>query len=51
MIKSHKLDASSAKPVKRAAKYLVNNTQLLHYDRALAEGLPIATGVNRNRRQ
>ena len=45
MIKSHKLDASAAKPVERAAKYLVNNTQLLHYDRALADGLPIATGV------
>jgi hypothetical protein len=45
MIKSHKLNARSAKPVKRAAKYLVNNTQLLHYDRALADGLPIATGV------
>jgi hypothetical protein len=45
MIRSHKLDADSAKPVERAAKYLVNNTQLLHYDRALADGLPIATGV------
>jgi hypothetical protein len=45
MIKSHALDADAAKPVERAATYLVNNTQLLHYDRALAEGLPIATGV------
>jgi len=45
MIKSHALDADAAKPVKRAATYLVNNTKLLHYDRALAEGLPIATGV------
>ena len=45
MANSHKLDASAAKPVERAAKYLVNNTQLLHYDRALADGLPIATGV------
>jgi hypothetical protein len=43
--KSHKLDASSAKPVERPAKYLVNNTQLLHCDRALAEGLPIATSA------
>jgi hypothetical protein len=45
MIKSHALDAKAAKPVERAAKYLVRNTDLLHYDRALAEGLPIATGV------
>lgn len=45
MITSHALDAEAAKPVERAATYLVNNTQLLHYDRALAEGLPIATGV------
>jgi hypothetical protein len=45
MIKSHKLDAKSTKPVERAAKYLANNTQFLHYDRALADGLPIATGV------
>jgi hypothetical protein len=45
MIKSHALDTKAAKPVERAAKYLVRNTDLLHYDRALAEGLPIATGV------
>ncbi|HEX4353631.1 MAG TPA: ISKra4 family transposase [Polyangiales bacterium] len=45
MIKSHGLDADDVEPVEDAAKYLVNNTQLLHYDRALAEGLPIATGV------
>ena len=45
MIKRHHLSANTARPVKRAAKYLVNNTKLLHYDRALAEGLPIATGV------
>lgn len=45
MIKSHDLDAKAAKPVERAAKYLIRNTDLLHYDRALAEGLPIATGV------
>jgi len=31
--------------VERAASYLVKNTRLLHYDRALADGLPIATGV------
>lgn len=45
MIKSHKLDAQGAKPVERAARYLVKNTRLLHYDRALVDGLPIATGV------
>ena len=45
MIKTHGLDAKAAKPIERAAEYLVNNTRLLHYDRALSEGLPIATGV------
>jgi len=45
MIKTHRVDGSQAKPVERAAKYLVKNTRLLHYDRALAAGLPIATGV------
>ncbi len=45
MIKSHGLDAAAANPVLKAANYLVSNTRLLHYDRALAEGLPIATGV------
>jgi hypothetical protein len=45
MIKSHALDTKAAKPVERAAKYLIRNTDYLHYDRALAEGLPIATGV------
>jgi hypothetical protein len=45
MIASHGLDAQAAKPVERAANYLVSNTRLLHYDRALADGLPIATGV------
>jgi hypothetical protein len=45
MSKSHGLDADAAKPVEQAATYLVNNTRLLHYDRALADGLPIATGV------
>jgi hypothetical protein len=45
MVKSHNLDAEAAQPAERAAQYLVNNTCLLHYDRALAEGLPIATGV------
>lgn len=45
MIKSHNLDAKLAKPVEKAAAYLVKHTKLLHYDRALADGLPIATGV------
>lgn len=45
MIKSHALDATRAKPIARAAQYLVKHTRLLHYDRALADGLPIATGV------
>ncbi len=45
MVKSHAMDADAAQPVERAATYLVNNAKLLHYDRALAEGLPIATGV------
>ena len=45
MSKTHHLDADEAQPVERAAKYLVANTRMLHYDRALAEGLPIATGV------
>lgn len=45
MIKSHALDTNAAKPVLKAAHYLVANTRLMHYDRALAEGLPIATGV------
>jgi hypothetical protein len=45
MIKRHALDTKAVKPVERAAKYLIRNTDYLHYDRALAEGLPIATGV------
>lgn len=45
MIKSHGLDPATAKPVEKAAGYLVKNTRFLHYDRALADGLPIATGV------
>jgi len=38
-------ERAAAKSVKKAASYLVSNTRLLHYDRALADGLPIATGV------
>lgn len=45
MAKSHELDAAAAKPVEKAAAYLVKHTKHLHYDRALADGLPIATGV------
>lgn len=35
----------AAAPVERCARYLVTHTRWLHYDRALAAGLPIATGV------
>ncbi len=45
MVKTHKLDEKAAASVEAAATYLTNNTRLMHYDRALAEGLPIATGV------
>ena len=45
MIKRHALDEKAAAPVEKAAAYLVKHTRLLHYDRALADGLPIATGV------
>lgn len=44
-IRSHHLDESAAKSVEAAATYLTNNTRLMHYDRALKQGLPIATGV------
>jgi hypothetical protein len=39
------LGQSARKPVDKAADYLDNNRQRLQYDRALANGLPIATGV------
>ena len=45
MIVRRGLDATAAKPVVKCANYLVKNTRWLHYDRALADGLPIATGV------
>ena len=45
MIKTHKLDEKGVARVEATAKYLTNNTRLMHYDRALADGLPIATGV------
>ena len=36
------LDAKAAKPVRKCMNYLTKNGR--HYDRTLAEGLPIATG-------
>ena len=39
------LSQSERKPVDKAADYLENNQQRLRYDQALAQGLPIATGV------
>lgn len=45
MIERHGLDAKAALPVVKCASYLVKNARWLHYDRALADGLPIATGV------
>jgi hypothetical protein len=45
MIVRHDLNPKVAKPVVKCASYLVKNARWLHYDRALADGLPIATGV------
>ncbi len=45
MLTRHDLEAAAAKAVEKTANYLVKNTRLLHYDRALKDGLPIATGV------
>ena len=39
------LSQSQREPVDKAADYLDNNRERLQYDRALAQGLPIATGV------
>jgi hypothetical protein len=39
------LDKDQQKVVTDCIRYLLNNRRLLHYDRALAAGLPIATGV------
>jgi len=39
------LGANKRKAVDACARYLANNTRLLHYDRALEAGVPIATGV------
>jgi hypothetical protein len=40
-----KLDKDEQKVVTDCIRYLLNNRKLLHYDRALAAGLPLATGV------
>jgi hypothetical protein len=39
------LSTKARKPVEACAKYLVKYTRHLHYDRALAAGMPLATGV------
>jgi hypothetical protein len=39
------LSQSARKPVDKAADYIDNNHERLRYDQALAQGLPIATGV------
>jgi hypothetical protein len=39
------LDKKKRQVVTDCIRYLVNNRKLLHYDRALADGLPIATGA------
>jgi hypothetical protein len=40
-----KLDDDKQKVVGDCIRYLVNNHKLLHYDRALAAGLPLASGA------
>lgn len=42
---TRKLNEKERKPVEDCARYLVNQRKLLHYDRALREGYPIATGI------
>lgn len=39
------MGAAERKPVEECAGYLLNNSPYLYYDKALAEGVPIATGV------
>jgi len=41
----HKLSPEDRKPVDICARYLLNHSHYLRYDRYLARGLPIATGV------
>ncbi len=43
--KTRGLSEQKRKPVDDCARYLVNQRTLLHYDRALQQGYPIATGV------
>jgi hypothetical protein len=45
MVERHGLDAKAAAPVIKCTNYLAKHGRWLHYDRALADGLPIATGV------
>jgi hypothetical protein len=45
MVMRRSLGENEAKPVHDCARYLVSHTRWLHYDRALADGLPIATGA------
>jgi hypothetical protein len=40
-----RLDKKKRKVVASCIRYLINNRKLLHYDRALAAGLPLATGA------
>ena len=40
-----RLSAKARKPVDACARYLLNNSPYLRYDRYLSQGLPIATGV------
>jgi hypothetical protein len=40
-----RLDKQKRKVVAHCIRYLINNRKLLHYDRALAAGLPLATGA------
>jgi len=42
---AHDLQGNDRKPVDDCARYLTKNSRLLHYDRALAEGFPMGTGV------
>ena len=39
------LDEDKQKVVNGCIRYLINNRKMLHYDRALATGLPLATGA------
>lgn len=41
----HGLTGKARKPVEDCIRYMVKHAKFMHYDSALAEGLPIATGV------